>query len=63
MDILSPVGIVVIAMLVVVFANFISKILKVLFYVLLIAFVAVILFGVSYNDLLSWASGILLWVF
>ncbi|MBT5342155.1 hypothetical protein HOL59_01070, partial [Candidatus Woesearchaeota archaeon] len=61
--ILSPVGIVVIAMLVVVFANFISKILKVLFYVLLIAFVAVILFGVSYNDLLSWASGILLWVF
>ena len=63
MDILSPVGIVVIAMVVVVFANFISKILKVLFYVLLIAFVAVILFGVSYNDLLSWASGILLWVF
>ncbi|MBT4804834.1 hypothetical protein HON71_01545 [Candidatus Woesearchaeota archaeon] len=63
MDILSPVGIVVIAMLVVVFANFISKILKVLFYVLLLVFVAVVFFGISYNDLISWASGILLWVF
>ena len=63
MDILSPVGIVVIAMLVVVFANFISKILKVLFYVLLLVFVAVVFFGISYNDLMSWASGILLWVF
>ena len=63
MDLLSPIGIVVIAMLVVVFANFISKILKVLFYVLLITFVVVILFGVSYTDVLSWATDIVLWVF
>ena len=63
MDLLSPIGIVVIAMLVVVFANFISKILKVLFYVLLIVFVAVVFFGISYNDVINWAYGIALMVF
>ena len=63
MDILSPIGIVVIALVAIVLGNFISKILKVLFYVLLITFVVVILFGVSYTDVLSWATDIVLWVF
>ena len=63
MDILSPIGIIVIALVAIVLGNFISKILKVLFYVLLITFVIVILFGVSYTDVLSWATGILVWVF
>ncbi|MBT3814916.1 hypothetical protein HOE37_00435 [Candidatus Woesearchaeota archaeon] len=63
MDILSPIGIIVIALLVVVSASFLSKILKVVFYLLLIAFVLVVLFGISYNDLLGWAYGIVLWAF
>ena len=63
MDILSPIGIIVIALLVVVSASFLSKILKVGFYLLLIAFVLVVLFGISYNDLLGWAYGIVLWAF
>jgi hypothetical protein len=63
MDVLSPIGIIIIAFLVVVFTHFISRILKVLFYVLLIVFVVVVVFGVSYNDLLGWAYGVVLWVF
>ena len=63
MDILSPIGIIVIALVAIVLGNFISKILKVVFYLLLITFVIVILFGVSYTDVLSWATEILVWVF
>ena len=63
MDILSPIGIVVIALVAIVLGNFISKILKVLFYVLLIVFVAVVFFGISYNDVINWAYGIALMVF
>ncbi len=63
MDVLSPIGIIVLALLTVVFVHFISRILKVLFYVLLITFVVVVVFGVSYNDLLNWAYGVVLWVF
>ncbi len=63
MEPFSIVGLLIASVVVIVFTHFLSKILKVMFYVLLFVLVLVIFFGVSYNELLSWATEIVLWVF
>jgi hypothetical protein len=63
MEPFSIVGMIIIAVVVMISATFLSKILKVVFYLLLFVLVLVIFFGVSYTELINWASGIVLWVF
>ena len=63
MEPFSIVGLLIAAVVVIVFTHFISKILKVAFYALLVVLVLVIFFGISYDELLSWAANIILWVF
>ncbi|HIG92948.1 MAG: hypothetical protein QT02_C0001G0062 [archaeon GW2011_AR9] len=63
MDIITLIGIVILSLLLVSVLRFLLKNLQVLFYILLLALVAVFIFGISYSELIIGVSKILLWVF
>ena len=63
MDIITLIGIVILSLLLVSVLRFLLKNLQVLFYILLLALVAVFIFGISYSELIIGGSKILLWVF
>ncbi|MBU0460143.1 MAG: hypothetical protein KJ597_03550 [Nanoarchaeota archaeon] len=62
MDLFSLLGIVILVLIVVFFGRILSVALKVLFYVLLVSLVLIFIFGVSYTELLNWATNVVLWV-
>jgi len=63
MEPFSIIGIIIIAILVLSLGRIFSVLVKVIFYVLLVALVLVAVFGISYTELLNWATNIILWAF
>ena len=62
MELFSVFGIIVLILLVVFFGRILTIALRMLFYVLIAVFVMIFVFGISYAQIIDWASGVVLWV-
>lgn len=57
------IGILIIIIILVSLGRFLAVALKALFYVLIVAFVLILVLGISYTELLNVVMNIVLWVF
>ena len=62
MELFSIVGILILVLLVVFFGRILTVALKVIFYVLIVVFVMIFVFGIPYTQIFDWVSGAVMMV-